>query len=368
MYQIQSNNLPKLIKEIKSKVYPLISFKQRHNAVYKPDQILDTLTYIAMTNDFTTNGCKTLKMLKPCPHQNTIWYNIKKLSVDEIKQQFEVAFDRILRDAKRRRMFTKLVDIAIDVTDWLFYGDENTPMVCRTKHKNGTNKAYKFATLNIVEAGKRFTLAVVPLSPFDLLEQVLERLIQIAKSKIKIRLAYMDRAFFNVACISKLEELGIRYLIPAIQNERIRRIVEGSEAGTVVRYKMMSTSRRKGLLKKCVEFNLLIVRSNKDESKKVTFATNVEVNERYVQEFCDNYSKRWGIETSYRVKEGFRIKTTSRDFRVRLFFFLFSVCLYNLWVFVNAIASLLLGISSGRLLITAKMFGVLVYTFQIDYG
>ena len=108
-------------------------------------------------------------------------------------------FDRIYKEAKRRRIFAKPVDIAIDVTEWLYYGDESTPMVCRTRHKQGTNKAYKFATLNIVEDGKRFTLAVVPVSPFDALEQVLEELIQIAKSKVKIRLAYMDRAFFNVA-------------------------------------------------------------------------------------------------------------------------------------------------------------------------
>jgi len=354
---------------MKSKVYPFISFNQRHNAIYKPEQILDALTYIAMTNDFTTNGTRTLKLLKnKCPHQTTIWYNIRKLSVDEIKQQFEAVFDRIYKEAKRRRMFAKPVDIAIDVTEWLYYGDENTPMVCRTKHKQGTNKAYKFATLNIVEAGKRFTLAVVPVSPFDTLEQVLEELIQIAKSKIKIRLAYMDRAFFNVACISKLEELGIRYLIPTVQNERIKRLVGENEAGSVIRYRMRSTSARKGLLKKEVEFNLLIVRSNRDAEKKVAFATNVSIEAKHAQEFCDNYSKRWGIETSYRVKEEFRIKTVSKDFRIRLFFFLFSVCLYNLWVLVNMIVSLVARISFGKPLITAKLFGTLIYAFQIDYG
>jgi hypothetical protein len=320
-----------------------------------------------MTNDFTTNGCKTLKLLKPCPHQNTIWYNLKKLSMDEIKQQFEAVFDRIYKEAKQKRIFAKPVDIAIDVTEWLFYGDENTPMIYRTKHKQGTNKAYKFATLNVVEGGKRFTLAVMPVSPFDTLEQVLERLIKLAKSKIKIRLAYMDRAFFNVACISKLDELGVRYLIPAVQNERIKRIVEENEAGSVIEYKMKSTSARKGLLKKEVEFNLLIVRSNKNPEKNVAFATNVDV-EANVQEFCDNYSKRWGIETSFRVKEEFRIKTTSRDFRVRLFFFLFSVSLYNLWILVNITVCLLAKISFRRPLITAKMFGTLVYASQTDYG
>jgi len=49
-------------------------------------------------------------------------------------------------------------------------------------------------------------------------------------------------------CISKLEELGVHYLIPAVQNERIKRTVEENEARSVIRYRMRSTSARKGLL------------------------------------------------------------------------------------------------------------------------
>ena len=44
------------------------------------------------------------------------------------------------------------------------------------------------------------------------------------------------------------------------------------------------------------------------------------------------YSKRWGIETAYRVKkkEGL-VRTTSTDYTVRFFYFAFSVMLYNAW-------------------------------------
>ncbi|KXA92300.1 hypothetical protein AKJ65_07760 [candidate division MSBL1 archaeon SCGC-AAA259E19] len=47
------------------------------------------------------------------------------------------------------------------------------------------------------------------------------------------------------------------------------------------------------------------------------------------------YSLRWGIETSYQVKHMFRAKTRTKYYEPRIFLFLFSVCLYNLWVLVN---------------------------------
>ncbi|MHA2010374.1 MAG: hypothetical protein ACW980_23930 [Promethearchaeota archaeon] len=60
----------------------------------------------------------------------------------------------------------------------------------------------------------------------------------------------------------------------------------------------------------------------------------------------------------------FRPRTTSKNYVVRLFYFLFSTCLYNLWVLAN----LFLGAISGRFftkpVITAKMFGIMLYTFQ----
>ena len=53
------------------------------------------------------------------------------------------------------------------------------------------------------------------------------------------------------------------------------------------------------------------------------------------------YSKRWGIETGYRqIDHDFKAKTTSKNYHIRLFYFLFSVDLYNLWVLVNIVVSM----------------------------
>ena len=50
----------------------------------------------------------------------------------------------------------------------------------------------------------------------------------------------------------------------------------------------------------------------------------------------EEYSKRWDIETGYRVVENARAKTSSSGRPARLFCFLYSLVLFNAWVLVNA--------------------------------
>ena len=48
--------------------------------------------------------------------------------------------------------------------------------------------------------------------------------------------------------------------------------------------------------------------------------------------FCRRYSRRWQIENEYKsIKNDFLAKTSSKDYRVRLFYFVFAVLLHNIW-------------------------------------
>jgi len=80
------------------------------------------------------------------------------------------------------------------------------------------------------------------------------------------------------------------------------------------------------------------------------------------------YGKRWGIETSYRVKKyAFRGKTTSKNYMIRLFYFMFSVLLYNLWILADLLIWLHLhGFIGTKHLVTSKYFGTLL--MSIDPG
>ena len=75
----------------------------------------------------------------------------------------------------------------------------------------------------------------------------------------------------------------------------------------------------------------LYVPSTSGEGTTV-FATNLRVGPDEAESFCRRYSRRWQIENEYKsIKGYFLAKTSSKDYRVRLFYFVFAVLLYNIW-------------------------------------
>jgi len=111
-----------------------------------------------------------------------------------------------------------------------------------------------------------------------------------------------------------------------------------------------------------VKFNLAII---DDGQGKKAFATNMDINENeagMAVRLFDLYSKRWGIETSYRMKKELRAKTTSKNYVIRLFYFLFSTLLYNLWILIDSIISKsLIGKVIVDHLVTEKMFATVLF-------
>ena len=152
--------------------------------------------------------------------------------------------------------------------------------------------------------------------------------------------------------------------MPAQKNFSVKRVFDLTPATSVIN----------GFAMKHVRFNLVIVEKEdekKEEMRKLIFATNLDFNENDVN-LADRllfmYSKRWGIETGYRVKKhSFRGKTTSKNYRIRLFYFMFSVLMYNLWILADILIWLHLygDVGEGHLL-TSKYFGTLI--IAIDPG
>lgn len=62
------------------------------------------------------------------------------------------------------------------------------------------------------------------------------------------------------------------------------------------------------------------------------FATNLPVGPEEAEAFCKRYRRRWQIENEYKsIKHDFLAKTSSKDHRVRMFYFVFAVLLHNIW-------------------------------------
>jgi len=259
----------------------------------------------------------------------------------------------------------KRYDVAIDFTEWYFYGDRSALMVVGKEPDRGASKCYKFATINIVEAGKRFTLLALPVGPFDTKEKILSRLLSYAQQRIKIKRVYIDRGFFDSNAIKVFQRFHLKYLMPATKISTVKNAIDIMPAPSVITDFEM----------KDITFNLVIVEDELEDGKKVkrAFATNEEYSENDVnlaERLFDLYGKRWGIETSYRVKKhSYLPKTTSKNYLIRLFYFMFSVLLYNLWILADILIWLaLFGFVKAGHLVTSKLFGTILYTIDPDPG
>ncbi len=144
--------------------------------------------------------------------------------------------------------------------------------------------------------------------------------------------------------------------MPAIKNIKIQTYMKkyGGVWSRIIDYDMGYRKYNRA------EFKLVFV--DDKEGNKRTFATNILIGEQIAHYYFKWYSKRWGIETSYRVKGDFKARTTSKYYSVRLFYFMWSVSLYNLWVLVSLIVALIFFIDLKKPLVTAKLFGTVLYS------
>lgn len=205
---LKSKEIKRITKLLKKKVYPSINLRMHHNSKYSETDFLDLLTYDAMNHDFTNNGSKTFELLKEnTPASNTVIHHIKKLDSEYVEKLFMKTFEKLIREAIKYKPFRQRVNLAIDITEQMYYGDKNDYMVCETKPKDGTSHCFRYITINVVENGKRFTLLALPMHKFTTKAKVVRKLIEYAKSKVKIRHVYLDRGFFNSEIINLLKEL-----------------------------------------------------------------------------------------------------------------------------------------------------------------
>ena len=360
----RKKNTKEVCKLIKRRFSPFIDFKLRHNTVYQKNQFIDLMLHMGMTRDFAENGSKTLNELREnkSPNADTLLYHIKNHNdLKEIQRMYLTLFEILWTMIKQSNTINiqKTYDVAIDYTEWFYYGDRSSPMVVGKKPERGTAKCYKFATINIVEAGKRFTLLALPVGPFDGKDEILSKLLDYAVKRVKIRRIYADRGFFDSNSIKFFNKYHLKYLMPCTHYSTVKKALDVLSAPSVV----------KDFEMKDITFNMVIVED--EEGNKRAFATNEKYNENdlnLAERLFYLYSKRWGIETSYRVKKhSFLPKTTSRNYLIRIFYFLFSVLFYNLWLLADILIWMsIFGEVGQDHLVTSKYFGTILY--NVDPG
>ena len=123
--------------------------------------------------------------------------------------------------------------------------------------------------------------------------------------------------------------------MPCTRNAEVKDALASFAAGTLG---SVSKQEMKSSSKASIRYDMVIQpkkrrrnkESEKPEDKYVAFATNAPWTD------MEEYGRRWGIETGYRMVENARAKTSSVNGPARVFCFLYSLMLFNAWILANA--------------------------------
>jgi hypothetical protein len=354
LYPLHNKAIARLINEGQTTISEHLKIPLANNSRYTGDTIAQLLLYAAINETSPEQGAQVLQALGfEVPGADDFYYHLGKKDLAQLMKEMNALLEASVREARKHRKLLAPVDAAIDLHFSPWYGTLKT-FVVGSEPKASTSYFLSFATLEAVEKGERFAIAVVPVLPFMQNETIVRELISRAKKLVRLRNIYFDRWFYDSDLIAVLNRLRSRYVICVRRDERISAVIKDVHLnGSYVREHEV----------KGVRFTLVVAESDRYNDldaniteRYIAFATNIRISEDERKAFADGYRKRWSIETGYRVKKGFKISTSTLFYPARVMYFYLSCFLHNLWQVCNVAYARTVGVKFEKPLVTTFWF------------
>jgi len=324
--QLKDRVMETLVDTLEEKVH----LARGANTVYSDASLFITLIWAGINKISIEEAAEQLRELEyHVPSGDTVLYHLSNQPYQQLEHGFQEVFDTLLEQATP--LFDGPVTVAIDFNLLEWYGEE-LPFIIKSQPRKGTDTFIGFATIAVVEDGKRFTLRAVPVTPFSEKTEIVRELLEYALRFVEIKVVLMDRGFYSGAVIALLND-WVPFIMPAVNNQKVQRYKERAVETGEIDYTMSDgTSYR------------MVVWMENDTIHP--FATNTTYTPESIRRL---YKHRFGIETQYRIKNKFLGRTCSKEYSVRYFFFILAICIYNLWVLFNVIERGVKGLNPGKI-------------------
>lgn len=341
-----------IMKHLEDAISPLVDISTKHNALYDV-QDFNRGIIRAVCADSSVGGCASGVSAGNCarisPSDEWFRRRLATMDTDNVQKMFKESVSKQILKLKQLNLLPKDgMVVAIDMHLIPRYDRTRGEELTRSRYKNGTKYFERYITIQCVNDGIRLNLGCLPVPALASVPDMVRVIIQECLNYgIMIKLCLFDREFFSAENISNLNELNIPYLMPCRNTQ-----------GVVEKLRYFATNPVEDVLcstltgyNATASYNMVIAERKKSDSKKdeklpeniyIGFATNLP--------WIDviTYAVRWGIESGYAMIESMRAKTRSRKPGARLFCFLYTLMMFNVWVMVKAILAALTVYMSRR--------------------
>jgi len=277
----------------------------------------------------------TTAKLENAPSANTVRNHLKNglLNPTELVA-LEAQLNALLAAHVPPRILGHAQRVAIDLVLLPYYGQpaQEADELRRSAAKDGTTRFHCYATAYVIKHHKRVTLAVTYVQADDSLLAVLERLLaRLQTLQVSLRRLYLDRGFYAVEVIRFLKRQPFPSVIPAkVHGQRIRRLCQGRKSYRTT-YTIQSPKHGEEEVALWIVCRYAKGRRGKHQVEYLPYVVigNLSCPTPTVRQ---EHRGRFGIESSYRMMNQARARTTSRDPKYRLLLVGLALSMINLWI------------------------------------
>jgi len=231
--------------------------------------------------------------------------------------------------------------VAIDLTFIPHHGEatEDPNEIRRGQAKSGTTHFHCYATAYIIKKNKRVTLALTYVQADDTLIDVLERLLaRLEELEVRLKRLYLDRQFY---CVPVIDYFQTQY---PTQEVVIPVIIRGKQGGTRALLRGRKSYRTTYTMRSAkygeATFDVGVVRKysqGRYGRQGVEWFAYVLLGpiRSPLHQIYEEYRRRFGIESTYRLMNKVRTRTSSRSPGLRLLFVGVALTLVNIWVYLK---------------------------------
>lgn len=270
------------------------------------------------------------QVVEKIPCETSVRYHLSKVDLDSLL----AIQSKILTYSKNPILVPgKSYQVAIDFTDDPYYGEiveTNKDYVIKSKMKKSTTTFYSYVSLYVTTKGQRLTLAVFPVKiGVSKVEYIRKFLAILNDLNVNIAVLCLDRGFYSNDVFSFLQKENIPHIIPVRKHgKELKKILRGNRA-RYVQYTMMGTGEPLDLTL-AIDVQYLQGKNKKFGNVNLGYVVyGIDLKPRKVHLI---YKKRFAIESSYRMRNIVKAKTSSRNVVIRFLLTLISFLLKNIWV------------------------------------
>jgi putative transposase len=331
--QVTAHEVHQLTSETLQEIFQL----DMASSTYEVEDIWDVLVAAAVERVTIETACD---LLEEAPSPNTVRTIVYELlGDDEALARLEERINELLVARLPENLLKRARPAAIDVTKIPYHGEheEDDEFIRRSRAKHGTTHFHWYGTLYVLKEHKRYTLAITLVRRLDTMGDVTQRLVEWGKTVgLKPRRLYLDRGFDNNGVVAYLEQQAF----PSIMALTIRGKEGGTRALLNGRRSYRTTYTRHSQKYGDQTFDVVVV----CKYSKGRYGRQGAYHFAYLiighvkmdpQQVFEVYRRRFGIETSYRLMNTMRARTTSASVTLRLFYVALALLLLNLWSYVK---------------------------------